>query len=80
VVASRSKLYLNGAELEAMYPISILFDGYALNVTIVGYADRIAVGFTGCRDAIPSLQRLAVYTGDALADLERRVFGETAGR
>jgi diacylglycerol O-acyltransferase len=80
VVASRSKLYLNGAELEAMYPISILFDGYALNVTIVGYADRIAVGFTGCRDAIPSLQRLAVYTGDALADLERRVFGEMAGR
>ncbi|AUM12373.1 hypothetical protein Kalk_08070 [Ketobacter alkanivorans] len=41
VVATRSKLYLNGAELEAMYPISILFDGYALNITTVGYADRL---------------------------------------
>lgn len=70
VVATRSKLYLNGAELEAMYPISILFDGYALNITIVGYADRIAVGFTGCRQSLPSLQRLAVYMGDALNHLE----------
>ncbi len=79
VVASRSKLYLNGAALEAMYPISVLFDGYALNVTIVGYADRIALGFTGCRNAIPSLQRLAVYTGEALSELEMKVLGQTSG-
>lgn len=76
VVASREKLYLAGSEMEAMYPISILFDGYALNVTIVGYADRIALGFTGCREAIPSLQRLAVYTGEALDKLERMVLGD----
>lgn len=74
VIATRKKLYLAGAEMEAMYPISILFDGYALNVTIVGYADSLAVGFTGCRDAIPSLQRLAVYMGEALEDLEMAVF------
>lgn len=73
VVASKQRLYLNGAELEAMYPISVLFDGYALNVTVVGYADRLSIGFTGCRDALPSLQRLAVYTGDALAALEQCV-------
>jgi len=71
VVLSRERLYLMGAELEAMYPVSFLFDGYALNVTLVGYADRIAVGFLGCRDAIPSLQRLAVYSREALAELER---------
>lgn len=70
VVATRSKMFWNGAELEAMYPISILFDGYALNITVVGYADSLALGFTGCRNALPSLQRLAVYTGDALAELE----------
>lgn len=73
VIASSRRLFFNGAELEAMYPISVLFDGYALNVTIVGYADRISVGFTGCRDALPKLQKLAVYTGEALADLERAV-------
>lgn len=71
VVASREPLYLEGAELEAMYPISVLFDGYALNVTLVGYHDRLALGFTGCRDALPSLQRLAVYSAEALEELER---------
>jgi diacylglycerol O-acyltransferase / wax synthase len=71
VVASKKPLYLRGAELEAMYPMSFLFDGYAINVTIIGYAGRVAVGFIGCRDAIPKLQRLAVYTGEALAELEQ---------
>ncbi|TAM12211.1 MAG: wax ester/triacylglycerol synthase family O-acyltransferase [Nevskiaceae bacterium] len=70
LVVSKVPLYLFGAELEAMYPMSILFDGYALNITLVGYADSIAVGFTGCRDALPHLQRLAVYLGEALPELE----------
>lgn len=70
VVASKTPLYLQDAKLESMYPISVLFDGYALNVTVVGYDDRLAFGFTGCRNALPSLQRLAIYTADALAELE----------
>jgi diacylglycerol O-acyltransferase / wax synthase len=73
VVLSKKPLYLMGAELEAMYPVSFLFDGYALNITLVGYCDRVAVGFLGCREAIPHLQRLAVYAGDALDELERAV-------
>lgn len=73
VVLAKDPLYLMGAELEAMYPVSFLFDGYALNITLVGYRDRVAVGFLGCRDAIPSLQRLAVYTGEALDEMEREV-------
>lgn len=78
VVLSKGPLYLMGAELEAMYPVSFLFDGYALNITLVGYNNRIAVGFLGCREAIPSLQRLAVYTGEALTELELSVCGEPA--
>ena len=70
VVGSPHKLYFCGAELEAMFPVSVLFDGYALNVSIVGYADHLSIGFTGSRDVVPSLQRLAVYTGEALAELE----------
>ncbi|MGH8461294.1 MAG: WS/DGAT/MGAT family O-acyltransferase [Stenotrophobium sp.] len=73
VVLSKNPLYLMGAELEAMYPVSFLFDGYALNITLVGYKDRVAVGFLGCREAIPRLQKLAVYTSDALAELEQSV-------
>lgn len=73
VVLAKDPLYLMGARLEAMYPVSFLFDGYALNITLVGYNDAVAVGFLGCRDAIPSLQRLAVYTSDALTELEDAV-------
>ncbi len=40
---------------------------------MVGYKDGVAVGFLGCREAIPSLQRLAVYTTEALAELEQAV-------
>src|SRR5689334_10623678 len=73
VVASKKPLYLRGARMDAMYPISFLFDGYAINLTLVGYVDKVAIGFIGCRDAIPHLQRLAVYTRDALAELEDAV-------
>lgn len=73
VNAGKSKSYLEGAELEAIYPVSVLFDGNALNVSIVSYADTVAFSFTGCREAIPSLQRIAVYAGDALNYLEGRV-------
>ena len=35
------------------------------------YADTLNFGFIGCRDALPHLQRLAVYTGDALDELDK---------
>jgi len=44
-----------------------------MNVTLIGYHDKVAVGFVGCRDAIPHLQRLAVYTGEALQELENAI-------
>lgn len=71
VVLSKTPLYLMGARLEAMYPVSFLFDGYALNVTLVGYGDQVAVGFLGCRNALPRLQRLAIYTAEELEQMER---------
>ena len=63
-------LYLRGARLEAMYPVSIPTHGQALNITCVSYAGRLNFGITGCRDALPHLQRLALYTADALTELE----------
>ena len=64
-------LYFRGARLDALYPLSIPYDGQGLNITINGYAGTLNVGFTGCRDAVPSLQKLAVYSGDEVAALER---------
>jgi len=70
VVLSKEPLYLSGAKLDLIVPVSFLCDGYGLNVTLVGYTDRVAFGFVGCRDTLPHLQRLAQYTGSAFEELE----------
>jgi hypothetical protein len=70
VPGPRSKLYFMGAELEAYYPISALMHGQALNITVLSYAGGLYFGFTACHDRVPKVQRLAVYMGEALDELE----------
>lgn len=64
-------LYFDGARLDAIYPISELFQYVALSIDCVSYAGTLNIGFTGARDTLPHLQRLAVYVGKALAELEQ---------
>ncbi|MES2884825.1 MAG: WS/DGAT domain-containing protein, partial [Pseudomonadota bacterium] len=66
-------LYFNGARLEQMYPISLLSHGQALNITVVSYNGQFNVGFTGCRDTLPHMQRLATYMAEELEALELAV-------
>jgi diacylglycerol O-acyltransferase len=63
-------LYFRGAEMLASYPASIVTHGQALNITCQSYAGFMNFGFTGCHSSMPSMQRLAVYTSEALAELE----------
>ena len=70
---SEEVLYFNGARLEAVYPMSQLLQFGALSIDCVNYAGTFNIGFTGARDTLPHLQRLAVYFGKAIADLEELV-------
>jgi diacylglycerol O-acyltransferase len=63
-------LYFRGWRLEAAYPVSIAYNGYALNITVESYAGLLGLCFIGCRDALPHLQHLAVYAKEALGELE----------
>ena len=63
-------LYFRGWKLDAMYPLSIPFHGYGLNITVQSYCGSLGFGFTGCRDTLPHLQRLAVYSREALEELD----------
>jgi hypothetical protein len=65
--------YFNGARLESIYPLSPLLQYSALSIECVSYAGTLNIGFTGARDTLPHLQRLAVYLGKALSDLEQLV-------
>lgn len=64
-------LYMNGARLVSAYPVSLIFNGQALNITILSYDGQMHFGFTACRVSLPSVQKLAVYLGDALDELEQ---------
>jgi WS/DGAT/MGAT family acyltransferase len=72
VPGSRHPLWFGSARLEGLYPVSVLLQGQALNITCLNYHDRLLFGFVGCRDALPHMQRLAVYTGEALKELEKQ--------
>lgn len=53
VPGPREPLYWNGAKLDALYPASIVMDGQALNITMTSYLDKLEVGLTACRNALP---------------------------
>jgi len=63
-------LYMNGSRLDSLFPLSLLTHGNALNITCVSYAGTLNFGFTGARDTMPHLQRLAIYMGEALQEIE----------
>jgi diacylglycerol O-acyltransferase len=69
VPGPREPLFFNGSRLDAMFPLSLLFHGNALNITCVSYAGTLNFGFTGARDTLPHLQHLAVWMGEAVDEI-----------
>lgn len=70
VPGPREPLYWNGARLDGTYPVSIVTDRLALNMTMTSYVDSVEFGLTGCRRTLPRLQRLLDYLEKSLAELE----------
>jgi WS/DGAT/MGAT family acyltransferase len=73
-------LYFRGARMEASYPVSLVTHGQALNITCQSYDGHLNFGFTGCRDSLPHMQRVATYTGEALTELEALLLSSGAKR
>lgn len=70
VPGPRERLYWNGASLDGIYPASIVFDGFAMNITLVSYVDKLDFGIVACRRSLPQVQRMIDHLEDALAELE----------
>jgi len=66
-------LYWNGARMEGVYPVSVPYEGQALNITVTSYAGSLEFGLTGCRRSVPRLQRLLTFLEDSLATLEKEL-------
>src|SRR4029077_14262333 len=73
VPGPRQPMYTNGARLVCNYPLSIVMDGFALNITLVGNGDNLDFGLIGCRRSVPHLQRLLSHLEDSLTGLEHAV-------
>jgi WS/DGAT/MGAT family acyltransferase len=59
-------LYWNGARFDALYPLSVVADGQALNITCTSINNQISFGLTGCRRAVPRIDTLADALGREL--------------
>lgn len=70
VPGPKKPLYMGGARLISSQPVSLIFQGQALNITIFTYADMLNVVYTACRSSLPHVQRLVEHAEQALHELE----------
>ena len=70
VPGTRQPMYWRGARMDGNYPLSIVLDGQALNITLANNADNLDFGLVGCRRSVPHLQRLLGHLDIALKELE----------
>ncbi len=63
-------MYWNGARMDGSYPLSIVTDGMAMNITLVTYDQNVDFGIIACRRSLPQVQRLIDYMEESLQALE----------
>lgn len=72
VPGPRTHLYLKGAKVEEMHPISTLPPSNLLNITLFSYAGELFFGLIAT-EQLPNLQRLGEYVQEAFVELEDSV-------
>lgn len=70
VPGSATPLYLSGARMSGLYPISSIAAGMGLNVTLASYAGSMDFGFVGNGVALRHLPELARHTREAFDELK----------
>jgi diacylglycerol O-acyltransferase / wax synthase len=71
VPGPKERRYWNGARLDGVYPVSIPFDGSAVNFTVVSNYKNLDFGIVACRKAVPHVQHLIDYMDETLVELEQ---------
>jgi diacylglycerol O-acyltransferase len=70
VPGPQETLYMNGAELLALYPVSLIWHGYAVNITVQSYNGNMDFGIIACRESAPKVQRMLDFLENTLAEIE----------
>ena len=72
VPGPKAHLYIKGARMEEMHPISTLPPSNLLNITLFSYADQLFFGLIAT-DELPNLDRLSDYVLESFSALEDSV-------
>ena len=80
VPGPQAPLYVAGARVLTLYPVSIPTHGMALNLTVQSYCGSLDFGLTACRKTVPELRKLADYLEESLAELHEAVIGSAASK
>jgi len=67
------KLYLRGARLEEVFPISTIPPDMVMNITVFSYAGEMFFGMIAGYEAMPHLPEMRTYLHEALEALEQEV-------
>lgn len=73
VPGPKTEMYWNGAHVDAIYPVAMIYDGLALTVTVCSYADHLSLTYLAGDDVAPDISDLIDRTGRSLTDLEAAV-------
>jgi hypothetical protein len=73
VPGSREKLYMDGSELEALYPLSVVTDGMAINLTVISCGNKLCFAITSCPTKTPGIEQLGTYLKEGFRDLQAAV-------
>ena len=69
VPGPRKKIYLEGSQLEHLYPMSIVTDGMGLNITIISYQKDLCIGITCAPGTEPNIESLGILIKAAYKEL-----------
>ena len=76
VPGSREPLYLEGALLEAIYPLSVIMDGMGINITVVSYRSKLCLAVTACPSGQPGIDRLDKLMKQSFLELQDAIMTE----
>jgi len=80
VRGSQHKLYVQGLELESLYPLSVVTDGLCINLTVVSYDRKLCFAITSCPTQQPGIENLGTLLTDSYRALQQALRKEKRGR
>jgi diacylglycerol O-acyltransferase len=71
VPGPKAQLHWQGCKLDGLYPVSVVADGMALNITVTSRHNSLDFGLLACRRTLPHVQRLLDYLAEGLQEIEQ---------